>query len=107
MSRIKNHLMELRDMTQHVVDEIRDERARQIEDEGWTAAHDDEYIQAEMAAAAACYALACAGYSGSAASLWPWKKKWWKPTTNRRNLIKAAALIVAEIERLDRAAEKG
>jgi hypothetical protein len=35
---------------------------------------------------------------------WPWDLKWWKPTTPRRDLVKAAALIVAEIERLDRAA---
>lgn len=31
---------------------------------------------------------------------------WWKPGAPRRMLIKAAALIVAEIERLDRAAAK-
>ncbi|MEB3421767.1 hypothetical protein VK682_24660 [Salipiger manganoxidans] len=36
--------------------------------------------------------------------LWPWDRKWWKPTTPRRDLVKAGALIVAEIERLDRAA---
>lgn len=29
----------------------------------------------------------------------------WKPTTSRRDLVKAAALILAEIERLDRAAD--
>lgn len=34
---------------------------------------------------------------------WPWNGRWWKPTNRRRDLIKAGALIVAEIERLDRA----
>lgn len=34
---------------------------------------------------------------------WPWDAEWWKPTDNRRDLVKAAALIIAEIERLDRA----
>ena len=31
-----------------------------------------------------------------------WSKDWWKPKDKRRDLIRAAALIVAEIERLDR-----
>lgn len=36
--------------------------------------------------------------------VWPWDESWWKPTTPRRDLVKAAALILAEIERLDRMA---
>jgi hypothetical protein len=37
-------------------------------------------------------------------SQWPggWDWSWFKPTTPRRDLVKAGALIVAEIERLDR-----
>lgn len=35
---------------------------------------------------------------------WCWDRSWWKPTTPRRDLVKAAALILAEIERIDRAA---
>lgn len=31
-------------------------------------------------------------------------RDWWKPKDRRRNLVKAGALIVAEIERLDRLA---
>ena len=35
---------------------------------------------------------------------WPWDEKWWKPFPDPiRNLVKSAALIVAEIERLQRA----
>jgi hypothetical protein len=37
------------------------------------------------------------------AEFWPWSLHWWKPKSPRRDLIRAAALIVAEIERLDRA----
>lgn len=33
---------------------------------------------------------------------WPWSREWWKPKNPRRDLVKAGALIVAEIERLDR-----
>lgn len=38
---------------------------------------------------------------------WPFNQEWWKPTTARHNLVKAGALIAAEIERIDRAAQKG
>ncbi|PCB37801.1 hypothetical protein CJT89_33510, partial [Pseudomonas aeruginosa] len=58
---------------------------------------------------AACYALAgsSAPNDGTAALLvslaWPWDEQWWKPSTARRDLVKACALALAEIERLDRA----
>lgn len=35
---------------------------------------------------------------------WPWDEQWWKPSTARRDMVKACALGLAEIERLDRAA---
>jgi hypothetical protein len=34
--------------------------------------------------------------------MWPWSREWWKPRNSRRDLVRAAALIVAEIERVDR-----
>ena len=90
------------------------ERKRQIEVEGWDHYHDDANERAELAQAAACYAL-----SGTPADeavfihgrwndprdlFWPysWSREWWKPTNRRRDLVKAGALILAEIERLDR-----
>ncbi len=85
------------------------ERTRQIEAEGWTPEHDDKHDECQLAAAAACYAV-CGEerhlkkfvYDG--ARLWPWSIGWWKPSNYRRNLVKAAALLLAEIERLDRRA---
>jgi hypothetical protein len=95
------------------------ERRRQVTEEWWTPQHDDKHIDREMASAAATYALATTwndedrahlkpGIFGSMAlrQLWPWAKEWWKPTDRRRDLVKAGALILAEIERLDRAAAK-
>jgi hypothetical protein len=40
---------------------------------------------------------------------WPssWSRTWWKPSGGRRDLVKACALMVAEIERRDRAQAKG
>ena len=80
---------------------IKQERLRQQAEEGWTEEGDDKYKAGEMARAAACYAL---GTSSSLISrIWPWAQHWWKPTTRKRNLVKAGALIVAELERLNRA----
>ncbi|MFU4907925.1 hypothetical protein ACM7ZU_10270 [Pseudomonas aeruginosa] len=90
--------------------DVQAERRRQITAEGWTPEHDDEHSHGQIARAAACYALAgsSAPNDGTAALLvslaWPWDQQWWKPTSARRDLIKAGALILAEIERLDRAA---
>ncbi len=89
--------------------DVQAERRRQVEAEGWTPEHDDEHSHGQMARAAACYALAgsSAPNDGTAALLvslaWPWDEQWWKPTSARRDLIKACALTLAEIERLDRA----
>jgi hypothetical protein len=88
------------------VADIVKERCRQIESEGWTPEHDDAHAHGELAGAAACYAIQSTDHWAKTQIpiLWPWATGWWKPTTSRRDLIKAAALIVAEIERLDRAA---
>ncbi|MDP5889476.1 hypothetical protein ACSESQ_16170 [Pseudomonas aeruginosa] len=89
--------------------DVQAERRRQITAEGWTPEHDDAHSHGQMARAAACYALAgsSAPNDGTAALLvslaWPWDEQWWKPTTTRRDLVKACALGLAEIERLDRA----
>ncbi|WP_331708804.1 hypothetical protein [Pseudomonas aeruginosa] len=90
--------------------DVQAERRRQITAEGWTPEHDDEHDNGEMARAAACYALAgsSAPSDGTAALLvslaWPWDEQWWKPSTARRDMVKACALGLAEIERLDRVA---
>lgn len=92
--------------------DVLDERTRQISVEGWTPAHDDEHSSGEMASAAGAYALYVSGrvQRAKAEQLWPWDLEWFKPTSRRRTLVKAGALIIAEIERIDRGlriAEKG
>ena len=96
-----------------VIEEIAAERRRQIEAEGWTPDHDDaDEREGQLAGAAACYAFGEILYTGepsvpgvvrNAATVWPWAERFWKPKDRRRNLIRAAALIVAEVERMDRA----
>jgi len=85
------------------------ERERQKSVEGWTEAHDEGHDTYQLARVAAAYALN-AGYPKSHAVpplFWPWEQDWWKPKDRRRDLVRAGALIIAEIERLDRAALKG
>ena len=95
-----------RDPTQAVLDVLA-ERRRQIEAEGWTSEHDDKHAEG-LACAAACYAAGSRRLmiEGDMADIevWPWDESWWKPTNRRRDLVKAGALILAEIERLDRIA---
>ena len=88
------------------------ERVRQVVKEGWLPSHDDQHAFGELAKAAGCYAW-IAGQSDKLRMIfdappptWPsnWDFSWWKPTDRRRDLVKAGALILAEIERLDRAA---
>ncbi len=103
------------DQTKALID-VMNERNRQVSEEGWTPEHDDQHVHNEMAKAAACYA-SFAGLSdytrsvdlyapGSIFTAWPWNPSWWKPSDRRRDLVKAAALLIAEIERLDRAEAK-
>lgn len=79
------------------------ERRRQVTMEDWTPAHDDTHRNGEMARAAACYALQHTRVSGRAIR-WPWARSWWKPKNPIRDLVRAGALIAAEIDRLQRLA---
>ena len=79
---------------------IEAERERQIYQEGWTEEHDDKHVNNELALAAACYAVPDVFSQG----YWPptWDLSWYKSTTRIRDLVKAGALIAAEIDRLQR-----
>lgn len=103
--------------TTRVLDDVENERARQIVVEGFSPASDDRHDPGLLARAAACYARfaglvlsrdAIAGGPDVDRGVprdWPWSRQWWKPRTPRRDLIRALALLVAEVERIDRAAD--
>ncbi|MFW5112485.1 hypothetical protein ACOANS_01185 [Pseudomonas aeruginosa] len=92
--------------------DVQAERLRQVEAEGWTPEHDDEHACYEIAAFACFYAMPPAARDWDASStgygdtlgeaILP---EGWEPKTGdrRRDLVKACALAMAEIERLDRA----
>lgn len=117
-----------------VLEQIRTERQRQVVVEGYSRAHDDEHDAGELAGAAACYAIRATEQAEAIANgplahpecidapprqyiyferappldrpIWRFDSSYWKPRDQRSNLVKAGALIVAEIERIDRAAAK-
>lgn len=95
------------------------ERKRQVSVEGWTPEHDAEHEGGALASAAACYSHLAQwqlrerkrgdtppelGTDNIIDALWPFDEEWWKPKDARRNLVRAAALILADIERIDRVA---
>jgi hypothetical protein len=104
------------------------ERERQAAVEGWTAAHDAHHTDGQLVRAAICYAKppshrGMLTYNVSAASTgisdrgdrfvhypvgWPWHPNHWKPSPDDRirELVKAGALIAAEIDRLIVASEE-
>ncbi len=99
----------------NIISEIRDERDLQVERHGHNFAVDDSYTTGQLARAAAVYALMAGVRAGVPEGerldddiltmikmLWPWAPSSFNPKDQRRNLVRAAALIVAEIERLDR-----
>jgi hypothetical protein len=107
------------------IERIAAERQRQIEKEGWTPEHAATHINGELAMAAACYAAPDLIYAKNdhangftLSDPWPWESKWDKRLSPRSNvirapwnldaseridlLVKAGALIAAEIDRLQR-----
>jgi len=92
---------------------VRAERQRQLEKEGWNNAHDDEHCNGELTIAALCYEQEPSerNLPGGDIDLktalpydWPWEDESWKPSPDDRSkeLIKAGALYLAEIDRLKR-----
>lgn len=84
---------------------IEEERNRQILQEGWTPEHDDALNAYELSLAAKCYLVTAIGTASGLTPPrdWPWSEKHWKSSPGAlRNLVKAGALIAAEIDRLQR-----
>lgn len=99
------------------IERIAAERQRQIDVEGWTPEHDDKHTDESLAKAASCYAYTDSFHAYIAEYAenggrdliahvprgWPWHRDWWKPGPDRvRELVKAGALLAAEIDRLQR-----
>lgn len=92
--------------------EIAAERGRQIGHEGYSITHDDRHDMGELAGAAASYAISAMAkmmpaapheLQKMAAAMWLLPDAVKQKHKPRRMLVIAGALILAEIERLDRA----
>lgn len=109
----EHHPRRLIGLTENGIEAVAAERKRQIEQEGWTAEHDDQHTDETLALVAALYATPVPLYSqeiGEGHILFddPWPTEWddaWDKRDKfdrRRRLVIAGALICAEIDRLDR-----
>ena len=89
---------------------VKNERLRQIKEEGYSWSHDDQWTAHQLSDAAIVYATS-AIFRHEIMHKWPWDKKFYKPDTTGtydgriRELTKAGALICAEIDRLIRVKE--
>ena len=92
-----------------VFDEINSARLQQLSGEIAAYNHDDT----ELSFAAASYAEHAAMWYDRSVNLawyrtaappqtWPWKAAAWQPTDPRQDLIRAASLIISQIEEIDR-----
>ncbi|HRL94738.1 MAG TPA: hypothetical protein PK873_14390 [Pseudomonas sp.] len=106
--------MEFKRMAPESLRDVLAERIRQIQQRGFHPEHDDEHTDGSLSRAAVCYVEEACSQIGDpdralnitrlAPDLWPWDDDDWKPSgAARRNLVKAAALILAEVDRIDRA----
>ncbi len=85
------------------LNDIAAERRRQ-EAKGFDAEHDDGHDNGELARAAICYAANGSEKLDCVAWLSPWGDDPFTTGDRRGDLVRAAAMLTAEIERLDRAA---
>lgn len=76
------------------------ERQRHRIEKGWTDEHDDTHVGGELVKAATSYIMANSGCRRVSPTGWPWEIK--SADTTIGNLVKAGALIAAEIDRLKR-----
>ncbi len=83
------------------------ERKRQIERCGCTLERDDSYRSDQLVKAAIAYATSATGNTILARTWWPWGGASFAVQlggkTRRESMVRAAALLLAEIERMDRA----
>jgi hypothetical protein len=117
----------LKEQPTRAIEDVDRERQRQIA-KGFNAESDDQCMQGELVFAAASFALRAIkdgsdtalfasiglaplraernfGWVGAGGLFWPWAKEFPWGNDRRMRLVKAAALLVAEIERLDRRKE--
>lgn len=112
-------------LSPRAIEDVITERRRQVGRKGYDAAHDDAHDDGELALAAACFATPTQLYMHETLANevrffdpFPWEQRddsrpydgnviqpnsTLKPVQRRRQLVVATSLLLAEIDRLDRA----
>lgn len=100
---------EIKAGTLRVLLDVANEREHQIIDNGWTPEKDDAYFNGQLTAGGiACALLAGVPDMGKdqvdlAQAMWPFPPDKLKDKGRRQNLIRGIAMLVAEVEKIDRA----
>lgn len=93
------------------------ERLEQVERHGYSPAHDAEHEEAQIGQGALAYVCAglaiemgdtfegeeaarSAAYLDGAVGIWPWESELFRPTDYATCLVKAAAMLIAELDRV-------
>ena len=107
---LSNEVTPKKPILSRAIADIIAERQRQKEKKGYTESRDDNYLPGVLNLAGAAYAVHASLLPDAkrrAERLWPWRDagKYLNASSKdpRSSLVKAAALITAEIERIDRA----
>jgi len=83
------------------LEQIADERLKQINKWGHSGFHDVSHNHKELIKAAQAYLSACIFDGFVVQSCWPWEKESFRDEGYVENLKKAGALIAAELDRLN------
>lgn len=87
------------------IEKLATERVRQIEEKGYDAEHDHNHVLLLRWGAQAYLRHAIALDEGvdltAEECQWPWSEEFWKPGTAEEDLIKAGAMIAADLDVLE------
>lgn len=81
------------------IDLVKEEREKQINKHGYNVAHDRQHSRKAVLYGALAYLNSAIYSSNVGIEDWPFEKESFKPEGDIKNLVKAAAMIVAEIDK--------
>lgn len=86
-------------MKSTAIDLVKEEREKQINKHGYTAVYDRQHPKKAVLYGALAYLNSIIYSSNVGIEDWPFKEESFKPEGDIKNLVKAAAMIIAEIDK--------
>lgn len=86
-------------MKSTAIDLVKEEREKQINKYGYTTVHDRQHHSKVVLYGALAYLNSTIYSSTAGIEDWPFEKESFKPEGDIKNLVKAAAMIIAEIDK--------